>query len=525
MAFTLVQTGTTLRLVGPDGTAAPLTLPTGVTLSAALTPRFAIFGGYVVMVNSPSRPITIDGTGTVRVLTPDPPGSALTLSGVTAGGLTGTYTARQTYRVRDASGNLISESDYGPVSAAVTIAAKKLRASGINLSSQDITETQLYRTTTLGATYFPWLTVSGNTQTAAEDDLSDAGLGILQGAPLGTAPDLTRICSWKSRLWGVDRKLIDSLQYTETGKMYAWSSEIDLPAVGADARGLVGFLPRRDTLGIGKANMLLALTGTTSDDIRLTILSNMLGVESQESAIVYRDTAYFLWQDGVYQWDAAGITCISDGVAGKGNVRSWFTTNSYFNRRQFSASFAMIDPIENKYRLFLCSAGSSVVDRWVEFDLQNRTWWGPHKTAAFSPQCAFLRITNNAIFVPTIGDTAGFLWQKQATRTDGASAIDFSVTTKRHDQLSPRIDKFWGRVSVAQVAQAAGTLTVTPAVGEMNAVTGTAMSADMTLPVQDLGRLGVGKTAQLNFENAQVGQDVELLGYEIDPINPVGKRL
>jgi hypothetical protein len=228
----------------------------------------------------------------------------------------------------------------------------------------------------------------------------------------------------------------------------------------------------------------------------------------------------------VYQWDANGILCISDGVAGKGNVRSWFATNSYFNRRQFSASFAMIDPVENKYRLFLCSAGSSVVDSWVEFDLQNRTWWGPHKTAAFSPQCAFLRVTNNAIYVPTIGDNAGFLWQKQATRTDGTdTAIDFSVDTKRHDQLSPRVEKFWGRLSVAQVAQPAGTLTVTPSVGDLNAVASAPMTADMTVPVQDLDRLGVGKTAKLNFRNAEVNQDVQLLGYEITSVNPIGARL
>jgi len=64
-------------------------------------------------------------------------------------------------------------------------------------------------------------------------------------------------------------------------------------------------------------------------------------VSSQESVAVYRDVAYFLWEDGVYQWGDDGLICLSDG-----RVRSWFATDSYFNRKRFQYAFGGVDPLE-----------------------------------------------------------------------------------------------------------------------------------------------------------------------------------
>ncbi len=119
MPFTLFQAGNTLKSVNTDGgLSSALTLPTGVILNTNLQPRFARFKQYVVMVNTPSRPLSIDVNGVVRPLTPNAPSAAVVLTAGAAGTLSGTYLSLQTYKIIDALGNVIAESDYGPAMAA-----------------------------------------------------------------------------------------------------------------------------------------------------------------------------------------------------------------------------------------------------------------------------------------------------------------------------------------------------------------------------------------------------------------------
>lgn len=523
MSFSLIQSGTALQALDTSGNLTSLTLPTGVTLSSALIPRFAVSGRYVVMVNSPSRPITIDGNGTVRVLTPRPPGLPLTLVAGSAGALSGTYKAVQTFRILDTKGNVIAESDYSPpMTTGVAIASKLLQATGLDLSTDTVSESRLYRTTTGGSTYFPWISVDGNTQTSSPaDDLSDAGLGLIAAPKLGAAPDLSLIAEWRGRLWGVSKVNIDHLVYTETGMMYAWPTSNDLlvPREGSDARGVTALIARREVLGVGRRNILHQVTGNTAADFRLVKVSENVGIESQETVKVYRDAAYFLWKDGVYKWDTSGVTCISDS-----KVRSWFASDSYFNRGTFSSAFALLDPLRNRYLLFLCSAGSSTIDRWVEYNIEDKTWWGPHKTDAFTPSCSLIVPDANDTLIPMIGSTSGFLWQNQSTRTDGAAtAIDLSVTTKFHDGQTPDIMKYWGQPAIIDKVQSAGTLTITPYVGGLNAVAGAPISHDLTLGRERLRRLGDGRMVSLNFRENTAGQDVELFGYEL-PFHELGRR-
>ncbi len=222
----------------------------------------------------------------------------------------------------------------------------------------------------------------------------------------------------------------------------------------------------------------------------------------------------------MYKWDSNGLTCISDG-----KTRSWFATNTYFDRSKFNVAFAQLDTIRMKYRLFLASAGSpGLIDRWVEYDLLTETWWGIHQTEAFYPSCAFLRTDSSNVIIPTIGSGNGYLWQEQDTRTDNTSAVSLRVTTKRHNGDNPRGEKVWTRPFISQVAQAAGSLTVTPLVGELAAAAGTAKTASLTLSAQKLSHMGRGKHAGITFTQAVVGQNVQLLGYEL-PYVDTGERL
>lgn len=525
MAFTLLQVGNALKSINPTGGwSSALTLPTGVELATNRTPRFAKFKQYVVVVNTPTRPISVDTSGNVRVLTPSAPTTAVALTSPDAGSLTGTYLALQTYKILDSVGNVIAESDYGPVmSAAVTISAKKLLAT-FGVSPDTVSATQLYRTATNGGTYFPWLLVNGNTSTTAESDLSDEGLGTVAGPALGSAPDLTLIAEFGGRLWGVDRSDVDDLRYTEAGTMYAWSAlnTLPIPHVGDDAAGITALIPRRNVLGVARRDTFNGVTGSTTSNITATIVNGgeHVGCVSQESVVVFNDVAFFLWRDGVYKWDQSGIASITNG-----KVRSWFTSDQYFNRAMFWRAFGEMDPFGLKYRLFLASAGSTSIDRWIEYDLLTGAWWGPHKTDAFNPSSAVLIAGSDQQSYFMIGSKEGYLSQEQDDRNDwGALPIDLSVQTKSYNP-EPDSEKYFGELSVMTKPQTGGTLTVTPAVGSLEAaVDQTAFSYDMTQSRKRLGRIGLGEEASVKFRNAEINRDVAIAGLEINPVNVVGRR-
>lgn len=541
MALTVVQAGTSLQLVSDAGVVGtPLTLPTGVTLRSDVPPRFFVYQHFVILVNTPSQPLTIDATGAVRLLSPRAPRFAPVLSGAAGGTLSGTFRVKYTFITQDAFGNLISESDFSPIGGPVTITNQFLRASGLDISPDGITGRRLYRTTDNGAVYFQWVDLDGNVLTSVQDDLADAGLSLVAAPILGTPPRLTTVSEFRGRLFGVGDIDIDNLRYTEAGLKYSWPEDniLPIPSIGSDKFGVVALVPRREALGVGRRNSLIQVTGSGAEDVNgipdfdVVILSKELGVESQETVRVYRDTAFFLWKDGVYRWNSEGFKCISDGEGGKGNVRSWFNTDSFFNRDEFPNAFAHLDLNAAKYRLFLSEPGATEITHWVEYNISEGTWFGPSKTALFVPSCAF-NIQNDADRdFPVIGGSDATIYIDKVIRTDGDdTAIDFDVVGKRHDLAEPDLEKYFGQISLIGKAQPAttiispgGTLDVISRTGELNQTVELVQEYDMTKSRQKLGRLGVGKTAQIELQNAEVGRDVEIFGYQIDPVNIIGRR-
>ena len=525
--FNIFQAGAKLYSLNVNGQATqPLTalaLPVNVALAANLTPRFTRFNTYVVMVNSPTRPITIDKYGVVRILTPLAPSSAPAITGASGGQLTGTFTAQQTYKIFDGIGNLIAESDYGPISNTTTIYSNYLRATNLNLSADAVSCSQLYRTTDNGGVMFPWIEVPGNTNTTMQDDTADASLGTL-GAPVrGSAPDLTLIANWAGRLWGVDRNIIDYLRWTEGGTAYAWGAFNSMPigAVGDDSTGITALAPRRDALGVGRLNQLTQVTGDgAGTPFAPTILAQSLGIVSQESVVIYRDTVFFLWLDGVYTWDANGITCISD----KGNVRSWFATDSYFQRSLFSQAFAGIDPATQTYRLFLTDASGAV--RWVEYDLISGKWTGPHNTDACTPSSAFALRGAQGEQLLGMGSLEGFASVDTETRSDwDLVPISESIFTKLYsgdggpDTVTSFLDPtFFGEPTV-------GTLRVVPLLGndQLHLQFGASQTWPLSQGRSRLFRLGSGRFCQLLLSNSALGVNPVIYGMTI-PTTMIGRR-
>jgi hypothetical protein len=535
MAFLLAQGGNTLYKIDPaTGTATALSLPSGVTLSTTRKPKFAVLNQWVVMTNSPTVNLAIDPEGVVRRLVPRAPISPPFVAGGSGTGLTGTYSIKESFVVMDTAGNLLMESALSPASVAVAVANKDLSIAGIAISEDSITARRLYRNTTLGTTFYNLIDVDGNVVTAAVNSIADASLSLLPAQPTilvpppGTMQDtrLKLITSWKNRLWGVSTNPddIDSVFYSEDGKVYAWPNSLTAYPKGQDSDGIVAFAPRKDQLGLLKKAGLWQITGTSNANFSIVqLVFDKGGCIAPDTVIVINDRAYWLGRDGVYEWSAEGVKNISDEM-----VKPWFQAkdNTYFETSRFPVAFAKYNEARNSYSLHLAASGSSSEDRWVEFNLTNRKWYGPHKTAAFTPSSAAVALDSNALPFTVVGGTDGVIYKaNQTTLHDGASSvIDMDCYGPFHSVDAPDIEHYWGELSVLTKKDVAGTLSVIPYVGALDVAAGATIAHDLTKERELLRRLGDGRLCRLRFRQNTVDQGAIIYGYEISPVFENGRR-
>lgn len=538
MAFLLAQGGTTLYKVDLSaGTLTTLTLPTGVTLDATRKPKFAILNQWVVMTNSPSKNLAIDPEGTVRVMVPAPPTAPPTLVAGSGTGLTGTYQGRYSNIVTNSDGELLMESPLGPISQAVVVANKDLSWSDIEVSSDTISARRAYRNLTAGSVFYQLLDHDGNTSTAFLNNTPDASLSLLPAlsatliSPPGTVPGIRfkNIIEWKSRLWAMPDSpdLLDTVFASETNKIYAWPNKLIAHPTGQDSLGLVGFAPRRNQLGLLKRNGLWSIAGQASstgiaiDNVSISqITSNKAGCVSADSIIVVNDKVYWLGVDGVYEWSDTGVNNLTDDT-----VAPWFKTDTYFNRSRFGNAFAKYNELRNQIDFHVAALGSSVEDRWVSFNLTNRKWYGPHKTAKFTPSHAAHVRDANVLPLTLVGGTDGVIYAANSTSYhDGTvTPIDFDCYGPFHSGDEPDIEHCWGQLSVLSRIEAAGTLTITPTVGRLNSSPQAAITHDLTTGRQLLRRLGDGALCRLRIQQADVDQGASPYGYEF-PFFENGRR-
>lgn len=527
---TLVQSGIELFAVAEDGSSTELTVPSTVTITEDRPPRFEVNGVYAVLTNTPTEPLIVDDAGIVMFLSPIAPTVAPTVAVGAAGALTGTYYVKYTYVIRTLDGVTVAESGYSPTSAAVVLTADKLAVSALDTLDGLTTVIdpryeiirRLYRTTNGTLTFFQWGEVEDNTTTTFEDDATDASLSAIAAPVLGTAPFLSNIASFRDRLFGVnDSENREMLLYSEAGRRWAWPSDNFFPVPqrkGDSQSGITSLMPRREALGIAKSGMLLQLTGTDDDDFRIVVLSTTIGALNQESVASYRDDVFFLAFDGVYRWGESGLTCVSDG-----RVRSWFTTDDYFNRSLFDEAFAKVEPISKSYRLYLAAAGSTTIDTWIELNLETFTWWGPHRSDAY----VFSSTLTLASTVPLIGGgtTDGFISVETADRSDDEdTAIETEAIMAPIKAVDPPETAYWGMLNPEVAPQAAGTLSIYPTVGEPDDAEDTVFSHDITTASISLGRLGYGRYMFLRFYHNTISQVLQILGFEVNPLNIVGNR-
>lgn len=530
MPFYLIHAGTALQKASVNGTLTTLSLPSGVTVSTSYPARFATLNREVVVANATSRNIVVSPIDlSTRLLSIDGPGASVpSLSATGTGVLTGEYRYKVTFLIMSGS-TVLTESPFSSVAGPVTTASQQVSLTSIPTSgTSGVNARRIYRTTNGGTDYFLLTTISDNSTTSYTDNTSDYDLALLPtaddlGNPPGSdATDRFRLLvSWKDRLWGSPAVNPDRVYYSENRKLWAWSATnfLTVKPVGEDQIGVTAFMVRRDDLLVGKKRALWMIRGTPPDTIQDIQIYEGPGPVSQEAAIVIQNVAYYLGEDGVYEVSGTGVSRISDEA-----VHPWFTTDTYFNRKLFSAAFARWNPASNTLEIHLAAAGSSSIDRWVSYDLRRKIWLGPHKTDAFTPSMAGLMENGLGILATVLGSTAGNLYRESATSfNDDATAVALSITTKNFGMNTPDIQKFYGELSVITRVQSGGTLTITPTVGGLDASAGSAISHDMTLGRERLRRLGAGRFAKLQFTNSASNQDVEIYGFEL-PYHELGRR-
>lgn len=526
MPFYLLHVGTTLKKMSPDGTISALTLPGTVTVSSSVKMRTAVLNRKVMISAAPSRNLLLTPTTmTLYELSCTKPASVPTLAAGAAGLLKGTYRYRVSYCVK-VSGSVVTESPMSDVAGPLSVAAKKIDLSSIPTSGTYYR--RLYRTTNDGASWYNIVDIDDNSTTTYTDNFSDYDLQLLEAYDISGAPPgsdgtdyFKLLTSWKDRIWGVPNLNPDRLHFCEIYRPYQWpeSNFYGIKPVGGDEHGVTALMNRRDELGVAKWRSLWKIIGDSPSNFQTIQVNEGVGCVSQDSVVIVRDRAYFLHEDGVFEWGPEGLTNIS-----REKVHPWFATDTYFNRTLFSSSFAKWNPKYDTYELHLAAAGSSNIDRWVSYDLQKRQWLGPHLTSAFTPTCGGLMDDANNLRWPVVGASNGFIYkQNQSGSSDVGTAIAMDLIPAWHRGEDPDVHHYWGDLTVLTKIEAAGTLTITPKVGGLDAAAQAAISHDLTLGRQRLRRIGAGRLMQLRFQNSQDAQAVELYGYEL-PFHPLGRR-
>lgn len=526
-AFSIIVSAAEIQALGEGGTFSTLTLPTGVSLIPGARAHTAVLNNKIIITGSTSAPIWLGADLVLRRLSMPTPANAPTLATGAAGAYTGTRRARVSYVLKNSNGVVIAESPLGPISNAVTVAAKFIDFTAVPVpnSTAPVTGRRIYLTSTGGATYFPAFDIDDITTTTASDDESDASLSLLPADPdLVSAPsDLDLLVTWKNRVWG--KSAIDNVVGTSAGRTDRWPNSFSVDPKGTDGYGVTGFLPRRDELAIGRRHVIWKLVGADEDDFALVKVAEGRGILAPDSCRVINDVGYFLSDNGVWTWDAGGITCITDA-----NVRPWFTTDTYFNRALFPTAFAEYDPVRHRYLLFLPNAGDTVINRWVEYDIASGTWFGPHLCAAVTSfLAAAIAPDANGVLRLVIGANDGYCYAfTPGSSTDGAStAIDFDIAGKFHsgeaDDIDPDLTRVWLEPTVFTAVEAAGTLSVIPSVGGLAASAGTTLSHPLTSERTRLARPGVGRLCQIRLRQNVAGQGVSVYGYDL-PYITLGRR-
>lgn len=525
--FSLIQAGDKLYALTLSGDfSKEIVMPVGVTIDGTARIRYAILSRKIVISGTPgiSEPIFIDPKTLLayklRMAAP------VTAPILTGGAVNGLAYGWVTF-IQKIDNIVVNESPLSSASAQST--SRVFTAIAVPPGGSNATGRRLYRSVVNGTVPFQAVDIDDIVTTTFDTNaITDAMLQLNPSDPeLGEAPsDLDIIVSWRDRMWA--RSATDGQQdngyFTAVGAYWAWGPFDFLPAqpLGEDVFGITGWLPRRDELGMLKRARVLKIVGTGIDaDFDVIVVADGIGCVSADSCVVIRDIGYFMGQDGPYLFGPQGVQPIFDK-----KVTPWFQTDTYFNRSMFRQAIAGYNSINDTYDLHLASAGSTVLDRWVSFDIKRQEWLGPHLTNAFTTYGRGMLRDEDAQYQPSMGGNDGFVYKMNrpgASDEGVAIAIDWILGWLSGN--APDIEHRWlqATVFVRIEASATGKLLLTARVGGLNAPDTASLEIDLTTDRTRLPRLGAGRLLRLQFTHSTNGEDVLVEALEV-PFNEIGRR-
>lgn len=148
-----------------------------------------------------------------------PPTTTSTVASQGTGVLTGDFT----YKVTTVNSNLV-ESDVGPVTATFTAASATLRVSSIPTfaASYGVNARRLYRSD--AGTWKRVTTISDNTTTTFDDNVTTAALGVAAPTDNGVPPKYNACIYHQNRLFVNDPANPNLVWYSELGNPYTFAS-------------------------------------------------------------------------------------------------------------------------------------------------------------------------------------------------------------------------------------------------------------------------------------------------------------
>ena len=459
MPYSYVQAGRTLQRLDTNGTASEITLPDELILNQDRT-RSATLDRRVCVVNSPSHnfmmlqgdPVTGSMDEAVS-MSPVAPKLALNVAESGIGDLTGTYKYKCSFLIKDSKERVVAESPTGPESAAISPSNQGVTINAIPVAVEpSINSRRIYRTLTGGTVYFHLRDVDGNGEATIIDSQSDESIALASGpnnlgnppGSYGASTKLELITAWKGRLFGraggaqtaIDK---DILLWSEIRRPYAWpdSNTLPIPPVGADTFGITAFIPRRDKLGIGKRDAIYAITDPTPLEGQLRRIAS-IGVVAPDSVVIRDDVAWFLSEDGVYEWGSQDIV----RNVSVNSVHPWFTTDKYFNRGAFEDAIGFYHEERESIVWLLPGRDDAVLSRWVEFYPSSGVWLGPHLTDEFTPTYVSALEDAESVATFVFGGADGRVYQESMRGYDGATEgpLSSSQDSSRRSLLYSGVD-------------------------------------------------------------------------------------
>jgi len=251
------------------------------------------YQNHIFFGNGGVSPYKYNGTDFTRHGVPIASGAITVISGTTAvGTLTGDYQWRVAF-VNSAA--VVGDAGTAPATIALASGQGYLTSLPVAPQSHGVSERKIYRTTSSGTTFFLVGTISDNTTTTYNDNVSDSALGAELDTDQGEPPNYDVVAYHQNRLFCNDASNRNYLWYSDLEEPYTFGAT-NFQKIGDKAgdiiRGLVVYQNNLIVL-CDESIWAVYMPTTTVSDWRFIRLTSAFGSKSPFGAFLFQDKLMF----------------------------------------------------------------------------------------------------------------------------------------------------------------------------------------------------------------------------------------